>query len=66
LLRELHEMRYLWMRPIRLDTARLLELLGGEPHTPIEQAVEASLIGIGCLPDPKTHRSMPTQPLARS
>jgi len=66
LLRELHEMRYLWMRPIRLDNARLLELLGSEPHTPIEQAVEASLIGIGCLPDPKTHRSMPTQPLARS
>lgn len=64
LLRELHEMRYLWMRPIRLDNARLLELLGNEPHTAFEQAIEASLIGIGCLPDPTAHRSVPT--LARS
>ena len=66
LLRELHEMRYLWMRSIRLDNARLLELLGSEPHTALEYAVEASLIGIGCLPDREAHQSMPAQALPRS
>jgi nucleoside-diphosphate-sugar epimerase len=64
LLRELHEMRYLWMRPIRLDNARLLELLGTEPHTELDGAIEASLIGIGCLPDPKTHQNTSAQPMA--
>lgn len=64
LLRELHEMRYLWMRPIRLDNARLLELLGTEPHTELDGAIEASLIGIGCLPDPKAHQNTSAQPMA--
>jgi nucleoside-diphosphate-sugar epimerase len=58
LLRELHEMRYLWMRPVRLANARLLELLGSEPHTPIDQAIEASLIGAGCLSDRKPRSGM--------
>ena len=49
LLRELHEMRYLWMRPVRLGNARLLELLGSEPHTPLDQAIQFSLAGMGCL-----------------
>lgn len=66
LLRELHEMRYLWMRPVRLDNARLLELLGSEPHTKLEHAVEASLIGIGCLSDRKTHQGTSALPLPRS
>jgi hypothetical protein len=26
------------------------EVLGREPHTPLDEAVEAALRGIGCLP----------------
>ncbi len=50
LMRELWEMRYLWHVPFRLDNSKLLSVLGSEPHTPLEEAVRASLIGIGCLP----------------
>lgn len=48
--RELQEMRYLWRTPLRLDNTHLVEVLGKEPHTPLEQAVEATLSGLGCLP----------------
>ena len=48
-LREMLEMRYLWREPIRLDNARLVATLGDEPHTPLDAAVEATLVGIGCL-----------------
>jgi nucleoside-diphosphate-sugar epimerase len=49
-LRELVEMRYLWEEPVRMVNARLLQVLGSEPRTPLDRAIEASLIGIGCLP----------------
>ena len=49
-LRELMEMRYLWRQPLRMDNARLVELLGSEPHTPLDEAVAATLQGLGCLP----------------
>ena len=49
-LRELWEMRYLWRQPVRLDNARLVEVLGAEPHTPLDVAVERTLEGLGCLP----------------
>ena len=49
-LRELLEMRYLWRAPIRMDNARLVAVLGREPHTPLDQAVEAALESLGCLP----------------
>jgi nucleoside-diphosphate-sugar epimerase len=49
LFRELSEMRYLWKTPIRMDNARLLSVLGAEPHTPLEIAVRTTLIGMGCL-----------------
>ena len=48
-LRELREMRYLWRQPIRMDNARLTALLGSEPHTPLDEAVEATLLGLGCV-----------------
>ena len=48
--REMQEMRYLWQTPLRLDNQRLLATLGHEPHTPLEQAVEVTLVGLGCLP----------------
>jgi len=49
-LRGLVEMRYLWRDAIRMDNGRLLAVLGEEPHTPLDQAVEATLLGLGCLP----------------
>lgn len=49
-LRELLEMRYLWQQELRLDNRRLHALLGSEPHTPLERAVEDTLTGLGCLP----------------
>ena len=49
LFRELREMRYLWETPIRMNNARLVSTLGGEPHTPLDDAVRATLAGLGCL-----------------
>nr|BBD84679.1 NAD-dependent epimerase/dehydratase [Chromobacterium sp.] len=49
-LRELMEMRYLWRRPVRMDNRRLLEVQGREWLTPLDEAVEATLRGLGCLP----------------
>lgn len=51
-MRELLEMRYLWRQPVRMDNTKLLALLGQEAHTPLDQAVEATLAGLGCLPAP--------------
>jgi nucleoside-diphosphate-sugar epimerase len=48
-LREMREMRYLWQVPLRLDNRKLLALLGSEPHTPLDAAVQASLIELGCI-----------------
>ena len=42
-------MRYLWRTPVRMDNARLVAALGYEPHTPLDQAVEATLVGMGSL-----------------
>ncbi len=41
--REIHKMRYLWRTPVRLDNARLVAFLGEEPHTPLNDAVRATL-----------------------
>jgi len=32
-----------------LDNARLETVIGTEPHTPLDQAVETTLMGLGCL-----------------
>lgn len=48
-LRELLEMRYLWREPIRMDNARVTAVLGREPVTPLDTAVEATLAGLRCL-----------------
>jgi nucleoside-diphosphate-sugar epimerase len=42
-LRELREMRYLWRVPVQLDGARLAAFLGGEPHTPLADAIKTTL-----------------------
>lgn len=49
LARGLWEMRYLWREPLRLDNRKLVGLIGPEPHTPIDEALRATLEGIGCL-----------------
>ena len=49
LFRELVEMRYLWETPVRMINARLLATLDAEPHTPLDEAVRETLIGLGCL-----------------
>ena len=41
--REIYKMRYLWRSPIRLDNRKLTAFLGEEPHTPLDQAVRATL-----------------------
>ena len=48
-LRELLEMRYLWREELRMENRRLIEVLGREPHTPLDEAVEATLTGMGNL-----------------
>jgi nucleoside-diphosphate-sugar epimerase len=48
-MRELLEMRYLWRTPLRMSNARLVAELGAEPHTPIDEAVRATLGAMGCL-----------------
>jgi nucleoside-diphosphate-sugar epimerase len=48
-LREMREMRYLWQQPVGMDNAKLVAFLGREPHTPLDEAVEAALDGMGCL-----------------
>ncbi len=47
--REMREMRYLWETPVGMDNAKLVAFLGREPHTPLDEAVEAALEGMGCL-----------------
>lgn len=43
------EMRYLWATPHALVNTRMEELIGTEPRTPFDQAVRASLAGLGLL-----------------
>ena len=50
-MRELCKMRYLWREPVQLDGRKLEAFLGEVPHTPIDDAVRAGLIGAGCLSD---------------
>lgn len=41
--REIAEMRYLWWTPHALDGCKLAGLIGVEPHTPIDEAVQQAL-----------------------
>jgi nucleoside-diphosphate-sugar epimerase len=47
--REALEIEPVWKHPMRLDNRRLVELLGAEPHTPLDHAVAATLAGMGCI-----------------
>lgn len=48
-LHEMLEMRYLWQQTIRMDNAKLIAFLGHEPHTPLIEAVQSTLEGLGCI-----------------
>ena len=43
------EMRYLWRTPYALANARLVALIGEEPHTPFPQALRQALDDLGML-----------------
>jgi nucleoside-diphosphate-sugar epimerase len=55
--REVTEIAPLWRVPVRLDNSRLLALLGEEPRTPLDIAVEATLHDLRCLPVPLTQKT---------
>ncbi|MNV22625.1 hypothetical protein D3C71_1136060 [compost metagenome] len=61
-LRELREMRYLWRQPVRMANDPLRAVLGEEPHTPLDAAVQATLLGLGCLPGAKAPLTAPGNP----
>ena len=65
-LRELLEMRYLWQQEVRMDNRRLVEVLGSEPHTPMEEAMTATLQGLGCLPSSTSAATTAQRPRAAS
>jgi nucleoside-diphosphate-sugar epimerase len=55
-IREALEMRYLWRNPVRLDNAKLVALIGEEPHTPLDAALRETLAEMGSLSAPAPHR----------
>lgn len=59
--RELIEMRYLWQREVRMSNQKLIEVLGHEPHTPLDAAVLTTLEGIGCVGGSVVQETAPAQ-----
>ncbi|RUL64457.1 NAD-dependent epimerase/dehydratase family protein [Dyella dinghuensis] len=49
-MRELRKMRYLWKKPAKLVDDKLVAFLGGEPYTPIDEALRTTLTSMRCLP----------------
>lgn len=50
--REVVEIEPYWRSPVRLDNKRLVELLGSEPRTPLDEAIRITLGALDCLPGP--------------
>jgi nucleoside-diphosphate-sugar epimerase len=59
--REMREMRYLWRVPLRMANDRLTAVLGREPHTPLDAAVEATLLGLGSIPACESAEARPAR-----
>lgn len=53
----LQEMRYLWSRPHALANDALVALIGPEPHTPLDQALQRALADLGLLDGAKSHHA---------
>lgn len=51
--REVLEMRYLWTERLELDNRKLVAFLGEEPHTPLDEALRATMTALHCLPATK-------------
>jgi nucleoside-diphosphate-sugar epimerase len=49
-MREMIEMEAYWQHPVALDNASLIEMLGEEPHTSLDEAMRATLTALGCTP----------------
>ena len=49
--REAAEIAPVWQHPMRFDNTRLVELIGSEPRTPLDEAMWATLIEMGCIAD---------------
>ncbi|WP_421929006.1 NAD-dependent epimerase/dehydratase family protein [Neoaquamicrobium sediminum] len=47
--REAAEIAPVWQHPMRFDNTRLVEIIGPEPRTPLDEAMRATLIEMGCL-----------------
>lgn len=47
--REAAEIAPHWKHPMRLDNTRLVQLLGAEPATPLDDALRSTLAAMGCL-----------------
>jgi len=65
-MRELREMRYLWREPLRMTNDRLVAELGAEPHTPLDEAIRATLHALGCLPERSPASLLEAPPSARA
>lgn len=50
--REASEIAQYWKHPVKLDNARLTDLIGPEPRTALDTAIHATLIDMNCLPHP--------------
>ena len=61
-LREMREMRYLWQTPLSMENVRLLAVLDREPHTPLDEAVRATLEGMGNLQKAAGKKNAPGLP----
>lgn len=55
------EMHYLWQTPHALANDKLTALLGAEPHTPLAQAVQATMADLGLI-KPAAPRRAQTEP----
>jgi nucleoside-diphosphate-sugar epimerase len=61
LFRELREMHYLWQQPLQLDNRKLVNLLGSEPRTSLDQATRETLLGLRCLDNVTSNPDTPRQ-----
>lgn len=55
--REAAEIAPYWRHPVRLDNSRLVDLIGPEPRTDLDEAILASLASLGSLAKPMTTAS---------
>ncbi|MEQ9519517.1 MAG: hypothetical protein RLN89_08770, partial [Parvibaculum sp.] len=59
-IRELLDMRYLWQHTVALDNQKLVAFLGAEPHTNLNEALRATLAGLGCMRERPMEHTDPT------